>query len=88
MCSLAPATIIASAPVVATVAVAAPAVVPATTYITEPTRVVPPAPNNIINGANGATYVTNSVPGSTAALNPAVAVVAAPACAATYTQLL
>ena len=80
MCSRAPATtFIAAAPA---------AVLPATTYTTEPTRIVPPAPNHILNGANGATYVTNSVPGATAALNPALAVVAAPACAATYTQLL
>jgi hypothetical protein len=83
MCSLAPATIIAAAP--ATIAVAA---APAAIVHHQPTLVVPPAPNNIINGANHSTYVTNSVPGSTAALNPAVAVVAAPACAATYTQLL
>ena len=53
----------------------------------QPTVVVQPPPNKVIDGANHATYVTNSVPGSTAALNPAVTVVAAPACAATYTQL-
>ena len=69
MCSLAQATTLITAAPAATLIAAA----PAATIITQTACIAPALGNQIINGANHSTLVTNAVPGASAALNPAIA---------------